>query len=169
MIFRKKDDPEAEPATADRATKSALQPLPENSLQFQLHETEKTISALEGDLERARKELVEAQRRSGGTDELAAVVGRPLAHLATQVALVQAGSDALEANDLALTASGLLKALATAGISTEGEIGTTTAFDPNRHLPLRGSPATGDQVILRSPAIAAPSGQIVRQATVEPV
>ena len=140
----------------------------EDELSFRLREAEKTISVLQGELERTRAELAEVKRRSAGTDELAQAIGQPLAHLATQIALVQLGSSDLEATDLAMTGSGLLRALASAGITTDGEIGSTAAFDPNRHLALHGEPAPGDRVVLRSPATLAPSGQVVRPATVEP-
>lgn len=169
-IFRRREEQSTDgPLEADQPPNGPdAAPTSGDSLKFQLREAEMTISTLEGDLERTRAELVAAQRRSGGTDELAAAIGQPLAHLATQVALVQEGSDALDASDLAVTGRGLLKALASAGIRTEGDVGATTEFDPNRHLPIQGSPATGDRVTLRSPAVAAPSGQIVRYATVEP-
>lgn len=140
----------------------------EDDVRFQLREAERTVSALEGDLERARAELGEARRRSQGTDELADAIGQPLAHLATQVALVEGGSGELGATDLAATAAALLRALAAADIRAEGEIGAATAFDPNRHRAIHGAPEAGDPVAIRSPAVVAPSGRVVRHATVEP-
>lgn len=139
-----------------------------DDLRFQLREAERTVSALEGDLERTRAQLAEVQRRSGGADEVATAIGQPLAHLATQVALVQSGQGQLDARDLAKTGHGLIKALASAGIALEGTAGEQAGFDPNRHLSLQGTPEAGEPVVVRSPAVLAPSGQVVRQATVEP-
>jgi hypothetical protein len=170
-LFRRTDrttettEPTARPAS-DAPRDAVPAPSPDD-LGFQLREAEKTISVLEGDLDRVRAELEQARRQAGGSDELTEAIGQPVAHLATQVALVGAGDSELTAADLAGIGASLLRALASAGIQLEGEVGATTDFDPNRHLALGAAPRAGASVLVRSPAVLAPSGRVVRKATVD--
>jgi uncharacterized membrane protein YccC len=152
---------EAEPVRADRT----------HALEFDLNSARKQIGRLEQELDRARREADGARAASGigAIDAIAEEIATPLAHLATQVALLRTGTGQLETSDLIATAERLVDSLSNGGIRLDGSVGDTAAFDPSAHLPLRGEFSPGHRVIIRSPAVIGPSGRIVRQAVVESV
>ncbi|MBL7497506.1 hypothetical protein I6A84_11175 [Frankia sp. CNm7] len=136
---------------------------------FELREALGRIRELEHDLEAARREAGRAGAAGAGAavDEVAEAIATPLAHLATQVALVRAGGGVLTVDDLAEAAGRLFRALERAGILLDGDVGAAAAFDPTRHLPpAGGEPAPGTAVVLRSPAVRVVGGRVVRRSTV---
>lgn len=121
----------------------------------------------------ARADLTKAMERGRETalHDVAVALGGALAHLAVQTALAQSPGSQLTAADIGQTAGRLLTQLDAMGISTVGQPGEADQFDPNWHVPLRTDDryGEGDAIIIRTPAVVAPSGRVVRKAGVDRV
>lgn len=119
----------------------------------------------------ARSDLAKAMERGreSALQEVAAALASALAHLAVQAVLVERPDSELSAADIGQTAGRLLNRLDSMGISTVGSPGEADQFDPNWHVPLRTDDRfrEGDAIIVRTPAVVAPSGRVVRKAGVE--
>jgi hypothetical protein len=136
---------------------------------FELAQAEKRAADLARRLEAAERAAAAAQadavRRT--LDALAEALATPLAHVATQVALVRARATDLSADEVAATVSQLVAALEKGGIGLHGAVGDRVPFDPAFHLPLAGAPEPSTEVTVRSPAVLGFEGRVVRKATVE--
>jgi hypothetical protein len=175
--FRRRSAPSAPSAAAGDAASDARQQLATGQpvmtaaeAVFELHEARRRIRDLEGDLERARRDAdhIAGERAGAAVEEVAERVATPLAHLATQVALLRAGGSVLSTDDLTATASRVIGALGRAGIVLDGDVGAAVGFEPDLHTPLASEIGRGARVLVRSPAVRCAGGRVVRKGTVEP-
>jgi hypothetical protein len=137
----------------------------------QLEAAHQRIREVEAEVDRTRRDAgrLAAQRAGATLDEVAEQVATSLAHLATQSALVLAGGSVLSVEDLATTATELIRGLDRAGIRVDGAVGVTVRFDPELHTPLGGPLRRDTPVLVRSPAVRSAGGRVVQKGTVEPV
>lgn len=155
--------------------KSVGEGLPEDTLVLQrqvqalrldVAEREREIARLQADLGRTR-----VGADAAAQTQLAALmcdVATPAAQLLTQVYLLEQVGQDVSARDVLALAKRLLRALADHGLTVEGAVGDTVAFDPDRHAVLgpESAPRAGQPVIVRVPGIAY-RGAILHKAGVE--
>lgn len=144
---------------------------PDSDVTRQLEAAHQRIRELEAEVDRTRRDAgrLAAQRAGATLDELAEQIATSLAHLATQAELVRAGGSVLSAQDLATTATGLIRGLDRAGIRVDGAAGIAARFDPELHTPLGGPLRRDAPVLIRSPAVLSAGGRVVQKGTVEPL
>jgi molecular chaperone GrpE (heat shock protein) len=141
-------------------------------LELALGEANRRIRQLEADVTRLSAATATARDQAAQRvlDDLAEAVAAPLAHLVGQQAILTTGTSELTAQDVAVVAGQILRALERAGVQLHGRVGDTVPFDPDIHLVVgdRQAPAVGASVVIRSPGVSGPSGRLARKAAVEP-
>ncbi len=140
-------------------------------LRMDLAERDRTIAALKATVARERDTAaahVDA-RVAAVMSPLMEEVAAPVAQLRTQAHLLRDEGKPVRAEDILVVAERLVRALETHGLTTEGKLGATVAFDPNRHAPLStgAAPRPGDPVVVRFVGVRY-QGALVRKAGVAP-
>ena len=145
------------------------------------------ILELEGELQSLRLELtaqrrttdqlkLELERQRGGEtarlataqiEKLLQDVATPVSQLLTQTHLLKVEGRPVQANDVLAIVARLVRALEDHGLTIEGVIGHSVAFDPNRHEPLSMEEELepGQAVIIRLVGLAY-RGKLLRRAGV---
>jgi molecular chaperone GrpE (heat shock protein) len=140
------------------------------ALRIDLAEREQSISRLKADLERTRAETksLVAESMRAQTERMMSDLATPAAQLLTQAWLMENEGKPVETRDVMTVARQLVQALEAAGLKPEGTIGTTVAFDPDRHQPLsvEETVKSGDQVVIRLPGMSF-GGRTLRKAGVK--
>jgi hypothetical protein len=122
-------------------------------LRLEIQERDRVIAALKADLERLRRgegervaAAVQAERERLLTDAAA-----PVAQLLTQAHLLEVEGKPLQARDVLAVARRLVRLLEDEGLTAQGQVGETVAFDPGRHEPLGSDfvPKSGQAVVVR--------------------
>ncbi|MBM3266663.1 MAG: hypothetical protein FJZ01_03355 [Candidatus Sericytochromatia bacterium] len=140
------------------------------ALRLELAEVRAALTQLQGDLERQR--AGECGRRvvavQAAVEPLLADLAGPVALLATQAHLLQAGVGALEPGDVMAVVRRLVRVLGDHGIELVGGSGEAARFDPGRHEPVgEGAvPAPGQKVVIRIPGLRM-GEHVLRKAGVE--
>jgi molecular chaperone GrpE (heat shock protein) len=140
------------------------------SLRLGLAERERAVASLRGELERQRNGqsayIDEAVRAR--IERLMTCVAAPVAQLLTQAHLLEVEGRPVQAKDVLAVAKRLVRALEDEGLTSEGRVGESVSFDPNRHEPLGGdaSIAPGKSGIIRFVGLTY-RGELVRKAGVE--
>jgi molecular chaperone GrpE (heat shock protein) len=140
------------------------------SLRLELAEQERSVASLKSELERQRNNqstyIDEAVRAE--IVRLMTGMAAPVAQLLTQAYLLEAEGRPVQAKDVLAIAKRLARVLEDEGLSTEGHVGESVVFDPNRHEPLGGdtSIAPGQAGVIRFVGLRY-RGDLVRKAGVE--
>jgi molecular chaperone GrpE (heat shock protein) len=122
------------------------------TLRLELEERDRVLAALKMDLGRLRRgeeervtAAIEAHR-----ERLLAEAAVPFAQLLTQAHLLEVEGKPVQARDVLAVARRLVRLLADEGLTPEGYVGETVAYDPDRHEPLGGcfSPRRGEMVVV---------------------
>ena len=141
-------------------------------LELALQDANHRIRQLEADVTRLSAVTASTREQAAQRvlDDLAEAVAAPLAHLVAQQAILETGTSQLTAQDVAVVAGQILRALERAGVQLHGTVDDTVSFDPDIHLVVgeRQAPAPGASVVIRSPGVSGPSGRLARKAAVEP-
>lgn len=136
------------------------------NLRLELQAQQKTADRLKDELERQRGGE-SARLAAAQVEQLLADVAAPVSQLLTQSHLLKVENRPVRAEDVLAVATRLVRALEDRGLTTEGAVGQTVPFDPNRHEPLSADAAitSGQQVVIRLVGIAA-HGKLLRKAGV---
>ena len=140
------------------------------ALRIELAERDQTITRLKADLERDRSagQALIAESVQSRIERLFSELATPVSQLMTQAYLLETEGKPVQARDVLSVARRFIRPLEDLGLSIEGQVGATVAFDPNRHEPL--SHATdlrpGEPVKIKLVGIAG-QGKILRRAGVE--
>ena len=141
-------------------------------LELALGEANRRIRQLETDVTRLAATTANARDQAAQRvlDNLAEAVAAPLAHLVGQQTILETGASELTAQDVAVVAGQIVRALERTGVQLHGRVGDAVSFDPDIHLVVgdRQTPAVGASVVIRSPGVSGPSGRLARKASVEP-
>lgn len=129
------------------------------------------MRALEREVRRLRLEIEGDARKRARADELfdaLADIALPVAHLNTQAHLLEVEGKPVRAGDVMAVVKQVIHCLEDRGLSLEGRIGETVAFDPQRHSPLSAEQELepGQPVILRFVGVVF-EGTILARAGVE--
>jgi molecular chaperone GrpE (heat shock protein) len=139
------------------------------ALRLELQERDRVIAALKGDLERLRHSASDrlAEALQAERERLLADAAGPVSQLLTQAHLLEVEGKPIPARDVLAVARRLLRLLEDEGLTPEGRVGETVAFDPNRHELLSGDiPLTpGQPAIVRIVGVAC-RGKILRKVGV---
>jgi molecular chaperone GrpE (heat shock protein) len=141
------------------------------TLRLELEESDRVLAALKADLERLRRgeeERVTAAVRAE-RERLLAEAAAPVAQLLTQAHLLEVEGKPVQARDVLTVARRLVRLLEDEGLTAEGRVGETVAFDPARHEPLGGdfAPQPGQPVVVRLVGMSW-QGRVLRKAGVGP-
>ncbi len=139
------------------------------SARLELESHKQAARNLVAELDALRARQDERAKESAG-DQLERVfvdAASPAAQLLVQAALLEQGRP-VQARDVLATARRLLRALQKHGLAVEGEPGSQTRFDPDRHAPLSAETALerGQEVVVRIPGISL-GGKVLARAAVE--
>ncbi len=157
-LFGKREQPEP------LAAQSELQ-----MLRLALEEKEQTVARLKADLTRERERAEEqvASRVQAQTEALLADAAAPVSQLLTQAHLLEAEGKPVQARDVLAVAKRLVRELQAHGLTLEGEVGASTAFDPAGHTLLGGAvqPTPGSPVVVKFVGLSF-HGKIIHKASV---
>jgi molecular chaperone GrpE (heat shock protein) len=142
------------------------------SQRLELAERDRALANLKSELERLRRgegdriaAAVQAQ-----VERLLAGAAAPVAQLLTQAHLLEMDGKPVPATDVLAVARRLVRALQEEGLTLEGQVSATVAFDPNRHEPLSSATrlTPGQSARIRFVGVAY-RGKVLRKAGVESV
>ena len=141
-------------------------------LRLELAERDRMVANLKGELERQRggESARVGEMMQTRMERLLTDVATPVAQLLTQKHLLEVDGKPVQAKDILVVASRLVRALEDEGLTLECSVGETVSFDPNRHEPLSTHAALtpGQQVVVRFVGVAY-QGKLLRKAGVEKV
>jgi molecular chaperone GrpE (heat shock protein) len=140
------------------------------SLRLELAERERSVAGLKSELERQRNNqnaYIDAAVRDK-IERLMIGAAAPVAQLLTQAHLLEAEGRPVQAKEVLTIAKRLVRLLEDEGLYTEGHVGESVNFDPNRHEPMGGdaSIAPGQAGVIRFVGLRY-RGNLVRKAGVE--
>jgi molecular chaperone GrpE (heat shock protein) len=140
------------------------------SLRLELAERERSVAGLKSELERQRNNqnaYIDAAVRDK-IERLMIGAAAPVAQLLTQAHLLEAERRPVQAKEVLTIAKRLVRLLEDEGLYTEGHVGESVNFDPNRHEPMGGdaSIAPGQAGVIRFVGLRY-RGNLVRKAGVE--
>ncbi len=169
-LFRRRERRTATGAISDHdaaASRNAAR-----DLELALREANHHIGQLEAEVTRLSRTAANAHEQAAqrALDDLAEAVATPLAHLIGQQAILATATSELTAQDVAVVAGQILRALERAGVQLHGAVDETVPFDPAIHLVVGDgqAPSVGAPVVIRSPGVSGPSGRLARKAAVVP-
>lgn len=142
------------------------------SLRLELEERDQAVARHKGELERQRSNtearVTEAARAQ--MERLLADAATPVAQLRTQSHLLEVDGKPVQARDVLAVSKRLLRVLEDHGLTLQGNVGESAAFDPAQHEPLStaSSLTPGQPVVVRFVGVAY-RGQLLRKASVEPM
>lgn len=142
----------------------------ERELQSQrltLQEQGQEMQRLQAEVERLRDAARAQATAQAQIEQLVRDLAAPVAQVLTQAHLAEAGRP-VQTRDVLAVVRRIVRALEAHGLTVEGVIGESVAFDPDRHMPLGGgnAPAAGQPVVVRMVGVAY-QGQVVQKAGVE--
>jgi len=123
------------------------------SLRLELAEQHQLAANLKGEVQRQRS--AEEARLSAAVrtqvEQFLTTVATPVAHVLTQAHLLEVDGKPIQAQDVLAVARRLVRSLEDHGLTLEGKVGETLAFDPNRHEPLSAAamPQPGETVVVK--------------------
>jgi molecular chaperone GrpE (heat shock protein) len=142
------------------------------ALRLELEERERRLTLLTGELERLRaaEQTRQAEATQASLTRLLSDLAGPVTQVVTQVHLVEAEDRPVRTSDVLAVARRLVRALEDHGLTLDGTVGATAAFDPNRHAPLGevAGLSPGQPVVVRFVGVAY-GGTLLRKAGVQPV
>jgi molecular chaperone GrpE (heat shock protein) len=169
-LFRRHEHKTPTDSTPDQAATTSRNAARE--LELTLGEANQRIQQLEADVTRLSATTANARDQAAQRvlDDLAEAIAAPLAHLVGQQAILENGASELTAQDVAVVAGQIVRALERTGLQLHGRVGDAVSFDPDIHLVVgdRKTRAVGASVVIRSPGVSGPSGRLARKASVEP-
>jgi molecular chaperone GrpE (heat shock protein) len=136
------------------------------SLRLELAEQKRTTEKLKLELERQRGGE-SARLAAAQVEKLLSDVATPISQLLTQTHLLKVEGRPVQASDVLAIAARLVRALEDHGLTIEGAIGQSVAFDPNHHEPLsiEEELQPGQEVVIRMVGLAY-RGKLLRRAGV---
>ena len=134
-------------------------------LRLELHERDRTVANLKEQLARERECVAEALHAQ--LERLFAAAATPVTQLHTQAHRLEVNGRPVGAKDVLANARRLVRVLEDEGLALEETVDETSAFDPNRHEPLRAgvSIELDEPVIVQFAAITY-RGKCLRKAGV---
>ena len=140
-------------------------------LTLDLQEKERACQELAGALERQAGQAAEVleSQLDARMEALLHDAAGPVTQLLTQADLLEQGKTVLVSDALAL-AKKVIKTLQANGLELTADLGETTPYDPEKHLPLNAGAALqpGQPVRVRFVGVGF-RGRVLRKALVEPV
>jgi len=123
------------------------------SLRLALAEQHQLVANLKSELQRQRgaeeARLTAAVRTQ--VERFLTTAATPVAHVLTQAHLLEVDGKPIQAHDVLAVARRLVRIMEDHGLTMEGQVGETLAFDPNRHEPLSAEAALqpGETVVVK--------------------
>jgi molecular chaperone GrpE (heat shock protein) len=140
-------------------------------LRLELQERDRFIAELKADMTRVVRgaERAMAEGLLTAYERLLSEFALPFAQFLTQEYLLEVEGKPVQARDVLAVARRLLRLLEDEGLTAEGRIGDTVAFDPDRHEPLGGdfAPNRGEPAVVRMVGVSW-HGRVLRKTVVGP-